>query len=120
MSITARERFNLRKDRVRKKIFGTSKRPRMSVFRSNRGIFVQIIDDQRGVTVASASTLSKDIREKVKGMTKVEQAKIVGVEIAKRASEAGITSVVFDRRGYKYHGRIKGLADAARAAGLKF
>ena len=103
------------KYRVRSKISGTSDCPRMSVFRSNKQIYVQIIDDLSGKTLASASSLSFD--EKV---TKKEQAAKVGEVIAKRAQEAGIMTVVFDRNGYLYHGRIKEVADAARNGGLNF
>ena len=103
------------KYRVRNKISGTAERPRMSVFRSNKQIYVQIIDDLAGVTLASASSLG--MTDKV---NKKEQATKVGELIAKKAQEAGITTVVFDRNGYLYHGRIKEVADAARNGGLKF
>lgn len=103
------------KYRVRNKISGTTERPRMSVFRSNKQIYVQIIDDLSGKTLAAASSLS------IEGnMPKKEQAVKVGELIAKKAQEAGITTVVFDRNGYLYHGRIKEVADAARNGGLKF
>ncbi|MBD5172028.1 MAG: 50S ribosomal protein L18 [Bacteroides sp.] len=107
-------RRNKIKTRIRGKISGTAQRPRMSVFRSNKGIYVQVIDDLAGVTLVSAS--SKGIEEG----TKVEIAAKVGEEIAKKALEKGITEVVFDRNGYLYHGRVKSLADAARNGGLKF
>ena len=107
-------RRNKIKTRIRGKISGTAQRPRMSVFRSNKGIYVQVIDDLAGVTLVSAS--SKGIEEG----TKVEIAAKVGEEIAKKALEKGITEVVFDRKGYLYHGRVKSLADAARNGGLKF
>ncbi len=103
------------KVRIRRKVSGTSQRPRMSVFRSNSQIYVQVIDDKTGRTLASASSLG--MNEKV---TKMEQAAKVGVLIAKAAQEAGIREVVFDRNGYLYHGRVKQLADAAREGGLKF
>ena len=103
------------KYRVRNKISGTAECPRMSVFRSNKQIYVQVIDDLSGKTLASASSLG--MTEKV---TKKEQAAKVGELIAKKAQEAGITTVVFDRNGYLYHGRIKEVADAARNGGLKF
>ena len=103
------------KYRVRNKISGTTARPRMSVFRSNKQIYVQIIDDLAGKTLAAASSLG--MTEK---MTKKEQAAKVGELIAKKAQEAGITTVVFDRNGYLYHGRVKEVADAARNGGLKF
>ncbi len=103
------------KYRVRNKISGTTERPRMSVFRSNKQIYVQIIDDLTGKTLAAASSLG--MTDKV---NKKEQAANVGELIAKKAQEAGITEVVFDRNGYLYHGRIKEVADAARKGGLKF
>ena len=103
------------KYRVRNKISGTTERPRMSVFRSNKQIYVQIIDDLSGKTLAASSSLG--LTEKV---TKKEQAAKVGEMIAKKAQEAGITTVVFDRNGYLYHGRVKEVADAARNGGLKF
>ena len=102
--------------RVRKKLFGTSERPRLAVFRSNKYIYVQVIDDQAGHTVAAASSQEKA----VEGTVNVETAAAVGTLLATRAKEAGITSVVFDRGGYPYHGRVKALAEAARAAGLEF
>ena len=107
-------RRNKIKTRIRGKISGTPERPRMSVFRSNKGIYVQIIDDIAGNTLVAAS--SKDIKEG----TKIEQAAKVGAEIAKKALDKGISQVVFDRNGYLFHGRVKSLADAAREAGLKF
>ena len=107
-------RRNKIKTRIRGKITGTSERPRMSVFRSNKGIYVQIIDDIAGTTLVAAS--SKGIDEG----TKKEKAAKVGADIAKKAMEKGITQVVFDRNGYLFHGRVKSLADAAREAGLKF
>ncbi|MCD8302554.1 MAG: 50S ribosomal protein L18 [Prevotellaceae bacterium] len=103
------------KYRVRNKISGTAARPRMTVFRSNKQIYVQIIDDLAGRTLAAASSLG--ITEK---MPKKEQAAKVGELIARKAQEAGITTVVFDRNGYLYHGRVKEVADAARNGGLKF
>ena len=102
------------KYRVRNKISGTAARPRMSVFRSNKQIYVQIINDQTGRTLAAASSLG------LEAMPKKEQAAKVGEMIAKKAIEAGITAVVFDRNGYLYHGRVKEVADAARNGGLKF
>ena len=111
-------RRNRIKQRVRKSISGTPDRPRMSVFRSNRDIYVQLIDDLAGHTVASASSAIAEIREQK--ITKTEKAAIVGKQIAEKALAAGITKVVFDRNGYLYHGRIKSLADAAREGGLMF
>ncbi|MBQ9976096.1 MAG: 50S ribosomal protein L18 [Clostridia bacterium] len=106
-----------RHKRVRAKISGTAARPRLNVFRSNANIYAQIIDDENGVTLLSASTLDKDFNGY--GGNK-EAAKAVGTMIAKKAAEKGITEVVFDRGGYVYHGRVKELADAAREGGLKF
>ena len=109
----SREKRHLR---VRKKVFGTTERPRLSVYRSEKNIYAQIIDDVNAVTVVAASSLDKTIE---KGSNK-EAAKLVGELVAKRAIENGITEVVFDRGGYVYHGRIQALADGAREAGLKF
>ena len=102
------------KTRIRGKVSGTAQRPRMSVFRSNKGIYVQLIDDLAGRTLAAASSKG------LEGGTKVEVSAKVGKEIAKIAKEKGIETVVFDRNGYLFHGRVKSLADAAREAGLKF
>ena len=109
-----------RKIRIRKKIRGTPERPRLTVYRSLKYIYAQIIDDEAGHTLVAASTLEKELREKLKSTKDIEAAKTVGELIAKRALEKGIEKVVFDRNGYKYHGRVKALADAAREAGLKF
>ncbi|MGG1313142.1 50S ribosomal protein L18 [Cohnella laeviribosi] len=106
--------------RVRKKISGTAERPRLSVFRSSKHIYAQLIDDVKGVTLASASTLDKELASQIKNGGNVESAAKVGELIAKRAKEKGYERVVFDRGGYLYHGRIQALADAAREAGLKF
>ena len=106
--------------RVRKKISGTSETPRMSVYRSLNHIYVQVIDDVKGVTLVSASTMEKAVKEQIKDMTKTEAAKVVGAAAAKKALAAGIETVVFDRGGYIYTGRVKGVADGAREAGLKF
>jgi large subunit ribosomal protein L18 len=115
---TATERARRRKT-VRKKISGTADRPRLSVFRGNRGMSCQIIDDGLGETLVSASTLEKEYRAGGR-TTKTEMAKSLGATIARRATEKGVTTVVFDRGGYKYHGRVKALADAARENGLRF
>ena len=104
--------------RIRKHIEGNTERPRMSVFRSNKQIYVQLIDDQDGKTLLSASSREKGIIDKK--VNKIEQAKLVGQLIAEKAKEAGIENVIFDRSGYLYHGRIKSLAEAAREGGLKF
>ena len=106
--------------RVRKKIGGTAERPRCDVYRSNMHIYVQVIDDVAGKTLAAASTVEKEIGKMVEGKSKTEAAKIVGAEAAKRAIAAGITEVVFDRGGYIYTGRVAAVADGAREAGLKF
>lgn len=105
------------KRRIRKKISGTAQSPRLTVFRSNKQIYAQLIDDTKGVTLASASSYNNKATDK---LAKIEQAAVVGKEIAEKAVKAGITSVVFDRNGYLYHGRVKSLADSAREGGLKF
>ena len=109
-----------RHQRVRNKIAGTDKRPRLNVFRSLNHIYAQIIDDDKGITIASASTVEKDLQKKVAGKTRKEAAKIVGEEVGKRAKAKKITEVVFDRSGYLYTGRVAELAEGARQAGLKF
>lgn len=106
--------------RVRKKIKGTTKCPRLNVFRSSKHIYAQLIDDMEGVTLASASTMDKELREDIKTSGNIESAGKVGELIAKRAKEKGFEKIVFDRGGYLYHGRIQALADAARKAGLEF
>ncbi len=106
------------KFRIRNKVFGTEMRPRLSVFRSNKHIFAQIINDVDRVTIASASTTDKNLD--TKNLTKVERAKKVGAKLAEAAKSVGIQQVVFDRGGYLYHGRVKALGDAARESGLKF
>ncbi len=108
-----------RKLRIKYRIRGTHDRPRLCVYKSLKHIYAQLIDDEAGRTLVSASTLDLDLRDKVKGPT-VESAKIIGEAIAKKAKEMGITKVVFDRNGYIYHGKVKALADSARAAGLEF
>lgn len=105
--------------RVRKKISGTAERPRLNVYRSSKHIYAQIIDDVKGVTLVSASTLDKDM-DGIENGGNVEAARKVGEAIAKKAQAKGVKSVVFDRGGYLYHGRIQALADAAREAGLEF
>lgn len=119
MSLTKFERRVRIKHRVRKRISGTVESPRLTVFRSNKQIYVQCIDDISGKTLAAASSLEKEIAEASKGK-RVEQSKMVGKKIATVCKEKGISSVVFDRNGYLYHGRVKVLADAAREGGLKF
>lgn len=120
MAITKIERRERIKKRIRKVVNGTAERPRMSVFRSNKQISVQVIDDVAGVTLAAASSLDKEIAAQAKGKTKIDQAALVGEAIAKKVTEKGISSVVFDRNGYLYHGRVKSLAESARSNGLKF
>jgi large subunit ribosomal protein L18 len=106
--------------RVRKNLSGSDARPRLNVFRSLSGIYAQVIDDQAGRTLVSASSVDRDLREKMKGLKKSEQAKLVGQTVAKRAKDKGIETVVFDRGGYRYSGRVKALADGAREGGLQF
>jgi large subunit ribosomal protein L18 len=117
MQIVGRER---RKLRIRRKISGTPVRPRLTVFRTSKHIYAQVVDDVAGKTVAHASTLSRDVRTEVTEATKSDAAKKVGAAIAKALISKGIDKVVFDRNGYLYHGRVRALADAAREAGLKF
>ncbi|MBI4266820.1 MAG: 50S ribosomal protein L18 [Chloroflexi bacterium] len=109
-----------RHQRVRKKVEGISSRPRLSVFRSLNHIYAQVIDDTKGNTMVSASTLDPEIKTVTNGKKKADEAQLVGSVLARRARDKGIEQVVFDRGGYKYHGRVKALADAARQAGLKF
>ena len=109
-----------RHDSVRKNVAGTPDRPRISVFRSLAEIYAQVIDDEAGHTLAAASSVDHELREKIKGLKKTEQAKLVGELVAKRAIEKGVKQVVFDRGGFRYIGRVKALADGARSAGLDF
>lgn len=106
--------------RIRAKIKGVESKPRLSVFRSLKYIYAQVIDDTKGHTLVSASTVSPEIKGEMNGKNKTAEAELVGALLAKRALEQGITQVVFDRGGYKYHGRVKALAEAARQGGLKF
>lgn len=106
--------------RIRNRFSGTAERPRLAVFRSNKNIYAQVIDDVEGKTLATASTVEKDIRGQIKYTDNTEAAECVGKAIAERAKAKGIEEVVFDRGGYIYHGKVKALADAAREAGLKF
>ena len=106
--------------RIRKVVSGTADRPRLSVFRSNQEIYAQVIDDEAGITLASASSIDQELREKLGGKKKSEQARLVGEAVANRAKEKGIKAVVFDRGGYIYHGRIAELAEGAREGGLEF
>lgn len=116
-SVLARER---RRKHVRKFTFGEPDRPRLNVFRSEKHIYAQVIDDRKGHTIAAASSLDKALAAQIADMKPVEQAKLVGEMVARRALEKGVKQVVFDRAGYKYHGRIKSLADGARSGGLDF
>ncbi len=117
----SKQLFQRRKQRVRHKIqLRAGSQPRLSVFRSNKHIYAQVIDDRQGKTVASASSLEKDLREKLKTGGDVAAAVEIGKLVAARAVAAGVTSVVFDRSGYRFHGRVKALADAARESGLTF
>lgn len=109
-----------RHTRVRKKITGTAGRPRLNVFRSLSEIYAQLIDDQSGHTLVSASTVDQSLRSEVDGKTKLEQARVVGETIAERAKAKGIKQVVFDRGGYQYMGRVRAVAEGAREAGLEF
>ena len=106
--------------RIRNTLVGTSERPRLNVYRSTSHIYAQIIDDTTGKTLVSASTMEKELAEKLKGLNKKQQAELVGKEIAKKAKKAKITNVVFDRAGYIYTGRVQALAEGARSAGLEF
>lgn len=119
MALTKLERRSRIRMRIRKKIKGTAESPRLAVYRSNKQIYVQVVDDLNGVTLLSASSREKDVAAQT-GIKKSEQAKLVGKLLAAKCKEKGIESVVFDRSGYKYHGRVKSLADAAREGGLKF
>lgn len=109
-----------RKRGLRKRIHGTSERPRLTVSRSLKHIYVQLIDDDRGVTLCEAASRNRDLRDRIKSGGNVEGAKIVGAALAERAKTQGIERVCFDRNGYRFHGRVKSLADAAREGGLKF
>jgi len=122
MSVSEKRRLaRLRRHRrVRKKVVGTPERPRLSVFRSLKHIYAQIIDDSRGHTLVAASTLDPQLRGQLDGLTKTEQARLVGKLLAERALARGVKKVAFDRGGYKYHGRVKALAEAAREGGLDF
>jgi large subunit ribosomal protein L18 len=109
-----------RRAHIRKRVYGTPKRPRLNVFRSLNHIYAQVIDDTVGHTLASASTVDHEIHDDIAGLTKTDEARIVGRTVAERALSKGVKKVVFDRGGYKYHGRVKALAEAARETGLDF
>ena len=119
MALSKRERRLRIRRRIKKRIKGTSERPRLSVFRSNKNIYVQLIDDINKKTLVACSSKEKDIEEK-KDITKTVQAGLVGEKVAAKAKEKGIETIVFDRGGYLYHGRVKALAESARKGGLKF
>ncbi len=118
--LSTRKARQARHARIRINLKGTAAKPRLCVFRSLQHIYVQVIDDEQGHTLTSASTLEPEIAKKVEGKKKTEQADLVGTTVAERALKAGVKQVVFDRGGYKYHGRVKQLAEAARKAGLEF
>ena len=121
--MSARSRGTERKrrhKRVRRRVSGTAQRPRLNVYRSLNNLYAQLIDDEEGLTLVQASTVDPDLRSEVAGHAKVEQARVVGARVADRAKTKGITQVVFDRGGYKYHGRVRALAEAARQNGLQF
>ncbi len=109
-----------RHQRVRRNLAGTPERPRLAVFRSLTEIYAQVIDDEAGVTLVSASSIDKELRSKLDGKTKTEQARMVGEAVADRAKDKGVTTVVFDRGGFKYIGRVRALAEGAREGGLDF
>ena len=113
--LTKQQRRLRRRRRIRAKVRGSAERPRLSVYRSNRGIFAQLVDDDSGTTVAAVNWTESDLR----GLGRMEQAKKAGEMLAKRATDAGVSSCVFDRGGYRYHGRVKALAEGAREGGLK-
>ena len=117
---TSRIRRIARHQRVRKNVNGSSERPRMSVYRSLNHTYAQVIDDKKGVTLVSASSLEMSVKNKLTDKSKKEIASLVGSLIAERAMDNGLKEVIFDRGGYKYHGRVKAMADAAREGGLKF
>ena len=121
MAKTNRRKARIRRHaRVRKHLAGTPERPRLAVFRSLTDIYAQVIDDEAGATLVSASSIDKELRGKMNGITKTEQARLVGEAVADRAKAEGITTVVFDRGGFKYIGRVQALAEGARKGGLEF
>ena len=119
-SYTSREARNRRHERIRRSIHGTAERPRLNVFRSLQHIYAQVVDDDLGHTLASASTLDPELRDLIDGLNKSQQAAHVGKLVAQRAVAQGLRQVVFDRGGYPYHGRVRALADGAREGGLDF
>ena len=117
MALTKQERRYRIKKRIRKIVSGTAERPRLNVFRSNKQIYAQLIDDTKGITLVAASSYKNKATDK---LNKIDQAAVVGKDIAQKAVKAGVETVVFDRNGYLYHGRVKSLAESAREGGLKF
>ena len=117
---TREEQRKRRHNRIRAKIEGTAERPRLNVYRSLENIYAQVINDESGHTVASASTIDREVAKMVSDKNKTEAAQVVGKILAERAKAVGVSQVVFDRGGYRYHGRVKALADASREAGLEF
>lgn len=120
MALSKIERKARIRKRIRKVVYGTAERPRLSVFRSNHEIYAQLINDDNGTTIVSASTMQKDIKDKISGLNKIEAAREVGKSLAARALEKGVSACAFDRGGNLYHGRVKSLAEGAREGGLKF
>ncbi len=120
MALQRAEKRGVRRQRVRRKVRGTDKRPRLSVYRSLQHVYAQVISDDSGRTLAAASTLDRSVAEALKSKRNLEAAKMVGKVIAERCLQKGINQIVFDRNGFLYHGRLKVLAEAARQAGLKF
>jgi|SRR6266511_3078731 len=120
MPKTQQEKRERRKGSIRKKVSGTAERPRLTVFRSSKHIYAQVVNDDLHSTIATASTLDEAMKASLSGLKKSEKAKKIGAAIAERLKAKGIDKVVFDRNGYIYHGRVSALADAAREAGLKF
>lgn len=120
MAFTKKDRRFRIKKRIRKKISGTAEKPRMSVFRSNKHIYAQLIDDEQGQTLCSYSTRKKEVTDQTEELDKSGQAELVGKYLAQTSIEKGINTVVFDRNGYRYHGRVRKLAEGARKEGLKF
>lgn len=114
------EQRKRRHRRLRHKVHGTAVRPRLNVYRSNDNIYAQVINDEEGVTIVSASTVDRELAPQVADKNGIDAAKLVGLAVAQRAKDAGINEVVFDRGGFRYHGRVQALADAAREGGLKF
>ncbi|MGA1823884.1 MAG: 50S ribosomal protein L18 [bacterium] len=120
MGKSRKEQLKIRHKRVRKKIKGTAEQPRLNIFRSTKHIYAQVIDDDKGITLTSASTMTKEFKEKLSYGGNIEAAKVIGIFIAQKSLNKGINKVVFDRGGNIYHGRVKALAESARENGLKF